>query len=269
VRLWIRRPKQFRSVGLNARLHDELNASQAKVPGYDLAANQAAHIVHIGSGGIGSHVTSALVRKGVGRITLIDDDRVEHKNLTRQLFSKHDVGKLKSHVLAKQLARDALFPIELRSYPFRFQELLERGYNLSSPDLMICGVDNNPTRRAVSEYALQHHIPVIHAAVARDGNSLYVMVQEAPERACWGCAFPAHLNGNNYPCNLPGIIDVLQVVAGCIVYAADSLICTRHREWNVREIFLDGSVADRSRHVERRADCPLCARAVQTLPAAA
>jgi len=269
MRLWIRRPKTFRGRGDDPRFRDELNETQAKVPGFDRAAYKSTHIALIGAGGINSNVAHAINRKGAAQIlSLIDDDRLARQNLTRQLFAPADIGKYKTHALGKRLARETLFPIVINSYPFRFQELLERGYDLGKPNLLICGVDNNPTRRAVSEYALEHHIPVIHAAVARDGSSLYVMVQE-PTKACWGCAFPQYVNDSTYPCNLPGIIDVLQVVSGLIVYAIDSLICTRRREWNVREIFLHGSLPDRTRQVERRGDCLVCAGAVRSVPLAA
>jgi adenylyltransferase/sulfurtransferase len=234
----------------------DLNATQAQVAGFDLAAYQAAHIILVGAGGIGSHVAAALVRKGIGRLTLFDDDRVERKNLTRQLFFRRDIGKYKA-VLGRRLVRDGLFPTTIHAHPRRFQEVAERLPPFENATLFICGVDNNPTRRAVSSYALAHDTPVIHAAVSRDGNQLYVMVQKSGD-ACWGCAFPHYLNDTAYPCNLPGIIDVLQMAAGLIVFTVDTLICTRPRAWNLRHIYLDGSSPDRSRSIDRRADCALC-----------
>ena len=56
----------------------------------------------LGVGGIGCTVALALARLGVGRIILIDFDKVECSNLNRQiLFSLNDVGKLKVNA-AKQ-----------------------------------------------------------------------------------------------------------------------------------------------------------------------
>ena len=168
-------------------------------------------------------------------MSLLDDDRVEHSNLTRQIFSRHDVGRFKAVQLAKRLAHDGLFPTLIHAFPLRFQEFVDSGHEFAQTSVFICGVDNNPTRRSVTQYAIQHGMVVIHAAVGRDGNALYAMVQE-PGQACWACAFPHYLNDNAYPCNLPGIIDVLQVVAGLIVFTVDSLLCGRSRAWNVRQI---------------------------------
>jgi molybdopterin/thiamine biosynthesis adenylyltransferase len=255
--MWQRRTKTYRTSPLRASLLADLNTTQAKVVGFDLAAIQAAHVVLIGAGGIGSHVAVALARKGVGRMTLIDDDVVELKNLTRQHFGRRDVGKYKAHRLARSIADTGLFPTELTAHPFRFQELCERGETFEDATVLICGVDNNPTRKAVCDYALRHRIPAIYAALSRTGNEAYTMVQE-PAGACWACAFPHYVNDQTYPCNLPGIADVLMLVAGQIVFTVDTIVGGRPREWNVRETFLDGSIPDRARKVERRADCAVC-----------
>ena len=252
-----RRIKTFRTSPIPAALREELNSTQAMVPGFDLAAMQAAHILLIGAGGIGSPVATGLVRKGVRRLSIADDDVVERKNLTRQSFTRNDVGKYKAHRLARNLARDGLFPTTLTAYPFRFQELCERGHTFTDATVICCGVDNNPTRQAICRYAIEHNLSVIFAAVSRSGNEAYTMIQE-PRRACWACAFPTYVNDNTYPCGLPGIIDVLMVVAGQIVFAVDTLISDRPRTWNVRETFLDGSLPDRAREVPRRSDCTVC-----------
>jgi hypothetical protein len=167
------------------------------------------------------------------------------------------VGKYKVHCLARNLANDGLFPTTVAAQPFRFQELCERGHSFDDATLLCCGVDNNATRRAVCQYALDHNIPAIYAAVSRGGNEAYTMVQE-PRQACWACAFPHYVNDDTYPCNLPAIADVLMVVAGQIVFTVDTIISGRPRAWNVRETFLDGSLPDRARAIARRADCPVC-----------
>lgn len=254
---WKRRKRVFKSNPVGRRLVRQLNETQAKVPGFDLGKYQSGQVVMIGAGGIGSQVATALVRKGIGHLLLFDDDKVELKNCTRQLFDREDVGKFKAVQLARRLAHEAMFSTKIVGHPRRFQELLERGLDLSSEAILIGGVDNNPSRHAVATVAAQYGMRAVHAAVSGDGNQLYVMVQE-PGQACWGCAFPQYVNDRSYPCNLPGIIDVLQVVSGLIVYAVDSLLCTRHREWNVREMTLDGSMPERVRAVTRRADCAIC-----------
>ena len=254
--MWARH-KTYYSSPIRAGLLPELNSTQAKIPGFDLDAIQKAHVLLIGAGGIGSAVAALLTRKGVGRLTIVDDDIVELKNLTRQWYARDDIGHYKVHCLARSLSRAALFPTRFDAYPFRFQEVLARGKTIGDPTVVCVGVDNNVTRRAVCEYALEQNVPVIYAAVSRGGNEAYAMVQE-PRQACWACALPHQVNDETYPCGLPGIVDVLTVVAGQVVFAVDTLVCDRPRCWNLRHMFLDGSVPDRSRMVARRMDCALC-----------
>lgn len=256
---WTRedRERVYRSRPLPQGLWEELNSRQGKVSGFSLDVYQEAELLCIGAGGLGSNILQGAVRKGIRKIFLLDDDEVEYSNLTRQLFFRKDVGKNKALQLGCWLASWALFPLEVAAYPYRFLEALELGHDFSHVRAILCLVDNNPTRKAASLYGLQFGIPVIHAAVSRDGNSLYVAVQE-PGKACFGCMLPHALNDESYPCQLPGIIDVLQVASGLVVYALDTILCGRHREWNFRSISLDGSLPDASRLIPKRKDCPLC-----------
>ncbi|GAA3755058.1 hypothetical protein GCM10022402_37170 [Salinactinospora qingdaonensis] len=64
------------------------------------------HVLFLGCGGIGNLMAITLVTSGIGHLTLVDDDRIELSNLTRQyMFTESDVGELKSTVLARELAR--------------------------------------------------------------------------------------------------------------------------------------------------------------------
>ena len=56
-----------------------------------------------GLGGLGSHIAMALARAGVGRLILVDYDRVEAGNLHRQLYTAEQVGRLKTEALAEVL----------------------------------------------------------------------------------------------------------------------------------------------------------------------
>src|SRR5262249_44176684 len=60
-----------------------------------------AHVVLLGVGGLGSSVLLGMAGSGVGRITVLDTDRVELRNLTRQfLYTEADVGEPKVRLAA-------------------------------------------------------------------------------------------------------------------------------------------------------------------------
>ncbi|WP_370132927.1 ThiF family adenylyltransferase [Streptacidiphilus sp. EB103A] len=63
-----------------------------------------AGVLVLGAGGTGSHAAWGLVAAGVGRVHLLDHDRIELSNLTRQiLYSEADLGRHKAEVAAERL----------------------------------------------------------------------------------------------------------------------------------------------------------------------
>jgi len=59
----------------------------------------------IGCGGLGSNVAEMLVRSGIGRLTLVDFDVVDERNLNRQFFFRDQIGMPKVTALAENLQR--------------------------------------------------------------------------------------------------------------------------------------------------------------------
>ena len=65
---------------------------------------EAARVAVCGLGGLGSNVSIALARAGVGHLHLIDFDRVEPSNLNRQQYAAVQVGLPKGEALRANLA---------------------------------------------------------------------------------------------------------------------------------------------------------------------
>lgn len=93
----------------------------------------------IGCGGVGSFLAPALcMLVGKENVTLVDGDKLEAKNLNRQLFTESEIGQNKAEALA-------------RKYDCRF---IDQWYSESlmpheQTDWIIAAVDNNTARRAV------------------------------------------------------------------------------------------------------------------------
>ena len=58
----------------------------------------------LGIGGVGSYTAEGLVRSGIGKFVLVDDDRICLTNLNRQIHATHQtVGKYKTDVMAERI----------------------------------------------------------------------------------------------------------------------------------------------------------------------
>ncbi|MGZ5527445.1 MAG: ThiF family adenylyltransferase [Limisphaerales bacterium] len=229
---------------------------QELVSGFNQASLEAATIILVGAGGIGSEIGEGLVRKGVGYLKLFDHDTIEITNLNRQMFFENDVHHRKGKRLAKNLAAHAIGRTVLEGYDLSFQDALALGIDMSA-SVAVCGVDNGATRVAVSNYFRQRNIPVVFIAVDYAAEHGYVFVQE-PGEACFGCLFPKTMYGRKAPCFTPAVKDVLKVVAGLSLYAIDTLLMPRKRNWNFRNVHLAGFGPSEERFITRNSNCPLC-----------
>jgi adenylyltransferase/sulfurtransferase len=230
---------------------------QKRIPGFDQARYSRSSVTCIGAGGIISQIAPTLVRKGIGRITLVDDDRVEVSNLNRQRFYKRNIGQNKALALAENLQPECIAACEIRGYAVRLEDAVARGIDLSC-DVAICGVDNNPARVAASRHFRELGVPVVFTAVSTDGDHGYVFVQ-GNEGPCLGCLFPDMADDDRYPCpGTPAIADILQALGALAVYAVDTLLMPRPRSWNYRRISLADGTQDGSSLVSVRSGCSLC-----------
>ena len=130
----------------------------------------AAHALVIGAGGLGSPVALYLGTAGVGRITLVDDDRVDLTNLQRQIahtaarIGQPKADSARSTVLAINPAArvDAL---RLRADA----AFLDRA--VAEADVVLDCSDNYATRQAVNAACVRHAKPLVSgAAIGFDGQ---------------------------------------------------------------------------------------------------
>jgi sulfur-carrier protein adenylyltransferase/sulfurtransferase len=132
---------------------------------------RAASVLVIGAGGLGSAVLQYLCAAGIGRLIIVDHDRVEESNLHRQpIYRMSDVGSLKA-----QAARDALLSanpevrIEAvceRLTPANVQRLV------AGVDVVVDAADSFAVTYVVSDECLRVKTPLISASVL--GLSGYV-----------------------------------------------------------------------------------------------
>lgn len=74
-----------------------------------------------GLGGLGSNIAIALARAGVGKLILIDFDRVDITNLHRQQYKASQIGKYKTEALSENLLEIAPY-IKIETTTVRITE---------------------------------------------------------------------------------------------------------------------------------------------------
>lgn len=126
-----------------------------------LARLRQAHICVIGIGGVGSWVTEALARSGIGKITLIDMDDICVTNINRQLPAlTGTIGKLKTEVMAERIRlinpECQVNIIDDFISPDNQGEYLNQGY-----DYVVDAIDNVKTKAALIAYCKRHKINII------------------------------------------------------------------------------------------------------------
>jgi molybdopterin-synthase adenylyltransferase len=242
------------SISLHGKAIPGAEDRQRKISGFDQEVFSKSRVLCVGAGGIISQIAPTLVRKGIGGITVLDHDIVDLSNLNRQRFYIKDVGNHKALALAENLQPECIAATEIRGVPFRLEEAIARGIDLSC-DLAICGVDNNPARVSASRYFRATDVPVIFAGVSLNGDHGYVFVQEK-QGSCIACMFPDMINDDRYPCpGTPAVADILQAIGSLAVYAVDTLLMKRPRAWNYRRMCLSDGSSDGSSIVPVRNDC--------------
>ncbi len=179
---------------------------------------EAATVVLIGAGGLGSPAAYYLAAAGVGHLRLIDADRIERSNLQRQiLHADARIGQSKVSSAEQTLLglnpRISVEPVERRLDASNASELL------GGADVVIDGSDNFATRYVVNEACLGLALPWVYGAVERFRGQ--VSVFDAGRRRgiapCYRCLFPEPPAAEDAPnCSEAGVLGVLPGVIGLL-----------------------------------------------------
>lgn len=156
---------------------------QLLLPGFGEPAQrrlQAARVLVVGAGGLGSATIPYLASAGIGTIGIADADTVELSNLHRQTaHTMADIGLAKVDSLAQTVA--AIDPdIVVRKHAVRLTAANIVGI-LADYDLIVDGSDNFPTRYLSNDAAALSHKPLVWGAILRyDGHAGVSWAEHGP-----------------------------------------------------------------------------------------
>ena len=119
------------------------------------------HVCIFGIGGVGGYVTEALVRTGIGEVTLVDDDKVSLSNLNRQIVALHStIGEYKVDVMERRIKeinpnikvnkiKSFILPSNIDTFDF------------SKFDYIVDAIDTVSAKIAIIKKASELNIPMI------------------------------------------------------------------------------------------------------------
>ncbi|HEY4211998.1 MAG TPA: HesA/MoeB/ThiF family protein [Steroidobacteraceae bacterium] len=218
---------------------------------------RASRILVIGCGGLGVPVIGYLAGAGVGRLGLVDSDRLEPSNLHRQtMYALSDVGQLKSE-LAVVRARALNPDVEARAHSLRLNA--GNAENLVSQyDLVIDCTDNFSTKFMLNDVCVRLGKPVIFSSVYQYEGQVQVV---RPERAstCLRCVWPeATRDGVVGNCSEAGVLGPVPGVFGTLqALEALKILLNLPGQLGDEMLVLDLLTMSISRvRTRRAADCP-------------
>lgn len=217
-----------------------------------------ASVLCIGTGGLGAPLGLYLAAAGVGRIGLVDFDKVDLTNLQRQiLFSSSDVGRPKIEAASTRL-RGLNPDIQIDQHETRLTS--ENALDLFRDyDIIVDGTDNFPTRYLVNDACVLLGKPNVYGSIFRFEGQ--VSIFGYPSGPCYRCLYPEPPPPGLVPsCAEGGVLGVLPGIVGALQAAEAIKLILGKGEPLVGRLLLFDALAMRFRELKLRKnpECPAC-----------
>jgi molybdopterin/thiamine biosynthesis adenylyltransferase len=218
-----------------------------------------AHALVIGAGGLGSPVALYLGSGGVGRLTIVDHDRVDVTNLQRQIA--HDlarVGTPKARSAARSIA--AINPdVQVDARVMRADAALLDEL-VPKADVVLDCTDNFNTRHLVNAACVRYGKPLVSGAAIGFDGQVSVYDTRRDDAPCYACLFPAEATFEEVACATMGVFAPLVGIVGTVQAAeALKLLAGAGRSLAGRLLMLDGRTMEwNDIRLQRQPECTVC-----------
>lgn len=217
-------------------------------------------VLVVGAGGLGCPASVYLAAAGVGKLGLVDDDRVEASNLHRQIL--HNTRKLgwpKVESVKRELL--AINPnVSVQTHLLRLDRFNAVAL-IENYDIVLDCTDNVEARYLISDACVVARKPLVSGAALKLDGQL-TTYNYAPDTPCFRCLFPVAPSGaavgscadNGVLGPIPGVIGVQQALEAVRIAAQ------LEPAYAGKMLLYDGQLG-RFRHItlsKRRPDCQAC-----------
>jgi len=171
-----------------------------------------AKVLLVGVGGLGCPAAMYLAGAGVGKIGLMDHDKVDMSNLHRQvLFQESDVGKSKA-VVSKERLEKQNSEVEYEVYEEPLT-MANAENIINQYDVVLDGTDNFETKYLINDACILADKPWVFASIYKNEGQLSVFnFQNGPT---YRCLFPKSTR-QNISCEATGVLGVLPGILGTL-----------------------------------------------------
>ncbi len=217
-----------------------------------------AKVLIVGLGGLGNVAAAYLAAVGVGKLGLMDYDKIDLNNLHRQpLYTKADVGKPKVLV-----AKEKLLSINehalIDTYEAKLTSENALG-TLEKYDIILDCTDNFPARYLINDACALLKKPDIYgAAIEFEGQASVFSAEKGP---CYRCFFPKPPNpGEVKSCADAGVLGTVPALIGVIQATEAIKIILGKGETLTGKLFLYNSLENKFElaNIKKNSACELC-----------
>ena len=173
------------------------------------------HILIIGAGGLGSAAAPYLAAAGVGKITLVDHDKVELSNLQRQIMhSQNSLGQSKVES-GRQFLQSMSPALMINAIETKVSEDLLNEL-LPTVDIVLDCTDNFATRHLINAACFKHEVPLVSGSTIKFDGQLSVFDFRNAVSPCYACLFSPKEQFEEVSCASMGIYSPLVGIIGAM-----------------------------------------------------
>ncbi len=219
---------------------------------------RSSSVLVVGAGGLGSAVLFYLAAAGVGKIGIVDHDRVDMTNLQRQiLYQEKNVGEKKTEVAARRL-KALHSDTVIETYPERINT--ENVFDIiGGYEIIVDGTDSFESKYLLNDACVIAGKRLIHCGILRFGGQFFTVIPG--ESGCLRCVLPEiPLRKDSPGCQESGILgsvaglfgsiqatEVLKLKTGAGRPLTDRVMYLDCLDWTVRFV-----------EFKRNDSCPVC-----------
>jgi molybdopterin/thiamine biosynthesis adenylyltransferase len=261
-------PHQVLELPENAR--EELLSRVSQIVQHELLAGKSVAIIGLGSGG--SVIAKYLGMMGVGRIVLIDRDKLELPNLIRHEGTIGEIGKPKTEICKQAIESHNPFVV-VETYEIdALKEQEKLAGILEKCDLVIGATGSAKVNNVLNKISLDLNKPAVYGGVFEKASGGYVLAVQPDRTACFNCAFelasPSYAVDENVSRDYGIPIEELHAQQGLWVdISIPALMVTKVALMMLQEpgflesynfLLYKNPFSIRKIKIERRRDCAVC-----------